>query len=188
MKSNVLANSLIAACVLLLAWWFLRPAAPAPAPATATVANDHPAQSPPTDTSPPPDLPPEPPPIAADALAAAATTLAAQAELGSMMQAAGKLIEAGDYYTLLRARVPAATWDQMSDDEKAALTQQLQTRAQDPQVQQTYNAMIGAMQATTPTIDATGTVATYTLPPGSYRTTVVMTKLNGRWVDLLSSR
>jgi hypothetical protein len=188
MNSKIFANSLIIACVAVLAWWFLRPAAPTPGSASAAQA--HASAPPPADTAAVAEAPPEPQqvsPAPADSSAdTAAAASQAQAELSSVLQSAAKLIAAGDYLTLLQGRIPAATWDQMSDDQKAALTQQLQARAQDPQVQQNYQLMITAMQGTTPTLDETGTVATYTLPPGNPRTTVVMTKINGRWVDLLS--
>jgi len=101
------------------------------------------------------------------------------AELQTAIPYAIQQFQAGNYIAL----IPPDQVAQMSDQDKAGVVAMFQN----PQVMQRFSGLAAALQSvqgTPPTYDATGNVATYTLPPGSPAPTVVFRKVNGQWFGM----
>jgi hypothetical protein len=164
------------ALVVVVAWYRLRPAEPAPAKPTvvnrAAPATFNPAETPATEPPPPVVPPPKPEPAptpAADPLA----------DLQTAVPYTLQQFQAGNYLALM----PPDQVAQMSDQDKAGVVAMFQN----PQTMQRFNALAAALQSVQgmpPTYDATGNIATYTLPPGSPAPTVVFRKINGQWFGM----
>jgi len=161
------------ALVVVGGWWWFRGAPPVQTPKPAANASGaaaaNPAEAPvaeaPVPVAPPPKPAPAPIPTA-DPLA----------DLQTAVPYTLQQLQAGNYIALL----PPEQVAQMTDDQKAGMVAMFQ----DPQAMQRINAAAAALQSvigTPPTLDATGNVATYTLPPGSPVPTVSFRKVNGQW-------